>query len=309
MSEDNQGGEKMLCCASCGIAGGDDIKLKKCACKLVKYCSVQCQKNHRPKHKEACKKRMAELRDEILFEQPESSDVGDCPICCLPLPIEPEKSTLFSCCSKQICNGCSDANKIREYEGGLKPCCPFCRKALPNTEEEVNIQKMKRIEVNCPVALCQVGSERCHEGDYKTGFEYFARSAALGNVHAHYQLSTMYYSGDGVEKDEKKSVYHLRHAAIGAHIHARHNLGCTELRFGRMDTAAKHFIISAKLGDDKSLMPLKDLYKAGHVSKDDFAAALRGHQASVDATKSPQREKADEFRRDYLQREQWWNMY
>eukprot|EP00985_Skeletonema_marinoi_P020392 scaffold12117_cov76-Skeletonema_marinoi.AAC.2 len=34
------------CCASCGIAGGDDIKLKKCnGCYLVKYCSLKCQKD------------------------------------------------------------------------------------------------------------------------------------------------------------------------------------------------------------------------------------------------------------------------
>ena len=34
-------------------------------------------------------------------------------------------------------------------------------------------------------------------------------------------------------------------------------------------------------------------FKEGHVSKDDLAAALRAHQAAVDATKSPQREAAD----------------
>ena len=31
----------------------------------------------------------------------------------------------------------------------------------------------------------------------------------------------------------------------------------------------------------------------GIVSKEDYAAALRGHQAAVDATKSTQREKAE----------------
>eukprot|EP00986_Skeletonema_menzelii_P005632 scaffold2088_cov77-Skeletonema_menzelii.AAC.1 len=73
--------DTMLSCASCGAAGGDDIKLKKCtACYLVQYCSVKCQRDHRPKHKKACKKRMAELRDEILFKQPESNHLGDCPI-------------------------------------------------------------------------------------------------------------------------------------------------------------------------------------------------------------------------------------
>jgi len=33
-------------------------------------------------------------------------------------------------------------------------------------------------------------------------------------------------------------------------------------------------------------------FKAGFVSKDDLAAALRAHQAAEDATKSPQRELA-----------------
>ena len=49
--------ETTLSCASCGIAGVDDIKLKDCDdCDLVKYCSVKCQKDHRPKHKKECKK-------------------------------------------------------------------------------------------------------------------------------------------------------------------------------------------------------------------------------------------------------------
>ena len=30
-------------CASCGKAALDDVKLKKCACKIVKYCSIECQ--------------------------------------------------------------------------------------------------------------------------------------------------------------------------------------------------------------------------------------------------------------------------
>eukprot|EP00985_Skeletonema_marinoi_P003294 scaffold1373_cov134-Skeletonema_marinoi.AAC.4 len=73
----------MMFCASCGTAENENIRLKKCnACKSVRYCGVQCQKDHRPQHKRACKKRVAELRDEILFKQPESRHWGDCPICC-----------------------------------------------------------------------------------------------------------------------------------------------------------------------------------------------------------------------------------
>jgi hypothetical protein len=66
------------CCASCGIAEVDDIKLKKCAaCDLVQYCSDECQRGHRQQHEAICKERVAKLRDEILFRQPESSHCGE----------------------------------------------------------------------------------------------------------------------------------------------------------------------------------------------------------------------------------------
>ncbi len=74
-----------------------DVKLKKCACKLVKYCSVECQKNHRPQHKKACKKQAAELRDELLLTQPDGTHLGECQICYLPLPIDVKKWTIYSC--------------------------------------------------------------------------------------------------------------------------------------------------------------------------------------------------------------------
>lgn len=85
-------------CASCGKVEVDDIKLKKCtACKLVKYCSVACQKDHWKQHKRACRKRTAEFRDDRLFKQPDESHYGECPICCLPLPLEVQKSRINLC--------------------------------------------------------------------------------------------------------------------------------------------------------------------------------------------------------------------
>ena len=84
-------------------------------------------------------------------------------------------------------------------------------------------------------------------------------------------------------------------ATIGGSLFARNSLGTIEGKNGRYERAFKHFIIAAKLGDDDSLNALKEGYKKGYVSKEDFAAALRGHQAAVDATKSPQREKGEAF--------------
>ena len=105
-------------CACCGIAAVDDIKLKFCDdCDLVKYCSDDCQRNHREQHEEECKKRRAELHGKHLFDQPDSNHLGECPLCCLPVPIDESKSTMMGCCCNIICNGCCHANLMREFEG------------------------------------------------------------------------------------------------------------------------------------------------------------------------------------------------
>ena len=268
----------------------------------MKYCSVKCQKEHRPKHKKECKKRAAELKDEILFKQPESSHYGDCPICCVPLPIDMRESGLHPCCCKRICLGCSNENEKRELEGRLQHTCPFCRMALPKSEEEANELLMKRVEANDPVATCHMGKEKYDEGDFKSAFDYYSRAAAFGDEEAHYRLSVLYREGKGVENDEKKELYHLTEAAIGGHPSARHNLACFEGRNGRNDRAVKHYTIAANLGCHDSLNALKNGYNAGYVNKDGFTEALRGYQAAIEAMKSPQREAAAEFARWVVER-------
>ncbi len=105
----------------------------------------------------------------------------------------------------------------------------------------------------------------------------------------------MYLEGHGVEKDKKKEVYHLEKAAIGGHPIARFNLGCFEGRNGNIERAVKHWIIAASQGEDDSLGNLRIIYQEGLISKDDLAAAIRAHQAAIDATKSPQRDAAAAF--------------
>jgi tetratricopeptide (TPR) repeat protein len=291
----------MTFCAACGMPECDDITLKTCtSCKSVRYCSVKCQKNHRPQHKRACKKRAAELRDELLFKQPESSHLGDCPICMIPLPVDYENksNTINTCCSKTVCDGCFHANKMREMQAKLVEKCPFCRKPSP-TEEEIEENIVKRIEANDPVAICGQGVEYNKKGDYSSSFEYFTKAAKLGDIEAQYQLAGCYWLGQGVEKDEKKALFHLEEAAIGGHPFARHNLGIHEGKNGRIERAIKHTMIAACQGHDDSIMDLRMLYAKGSISKESFAAALRAHQAAVDATKSPQREVAEEYYREY----------
>jgi len=283
------------CCASCGIAANDDVKLKNCtACHLVKYCGVKCQREHRSKHKRECKKRAAELHDEILFKQPESSHHGDCPICCLPLSLDEQKSGMMTCCSKQICKGCCYANAMREIRESLEQKCPFCRHPLQSKDEDFGQNLMRRAEANDPVAMREMGKRRRNEGDYGKAFGYWKKAAELGDSEAHFQISVFYRDGKGVEKDVKKAIYHAEQAAIGGHPRARFNLGYEELRNRRIERAMKHLIIAANLGHDVSLRSLRE-YINIFVSEEDFAAALRAHQAALDATKSPQRVAGEAF--------------
>ena len=280
------------CCALCGIAEIDDVKLIPCdGCDLVKYCSDECQKDHESEHEEDCKRRAAELRDELLFKQPEDTYLGDCPICCLPLPLD-EKFSRMTCCSKLICQGCEIANGMRELRMMQVPTCPFCRESVPITDEDIDKRRMKRIEANDPVAMCQEGRVQYEKGDYSKAFEYCAKAAELGNAEAHPLLAYLYLKGQGVQKDEGKYIHHTEEAAILGDPGARYNLGIHEWKNGNFERAVKHFIIASAQGHSLSIKKLLKAFKEGYIEKEELAAALREQKAAVDATKSPQREKA-----------------
>ena len=165
---------------------------------------------------------------------------------------------------------------------------------MPKTQEEAEKQMMKRVAVNDPVAIRDMGIMHFEIEEYDAAFDYYRRAAELGDADAQYNLSIMYRKGLGVEKDEKKELYHLEVAAIAGHPDARHNLACYEWNNNKnVERAVKHLIIAANLGLDRSINVLKEFYKEEYVSKEDFASALRGHHAAVNSMKSPQREAAE----------------
>jgi len=286
-----------VCCANCGVAEIDDIRLKKCdgGCDLVKYCSDKCTEEHREQHEEECKNRVQEVHNDDLFTRPDGTHLGECPLCFLPMPLDPKKSTFKSCCSELICNGCVVANVKSNGIGR----CPFCREPAPYDMEEYDKRQMKRIKANDPAAIREMGARRLREGDYDTAFEYYTKAAELGDAAAHYQLGIMYYNGEGVEKDEEKRVYHYEKAAIGGHPEARYNLACVEEANGNMEKAVKHFIIAANLGLEESMKVLWWHYSEGNITKEDLDTTLRTHQAALDEMKSPEREAGEIFFRNY----------
>ena len=299
--------DEKLHCASCGITQVDDIKLKDCdSCDLVRYCGDACQELHLPEHKEECKKRAAELRDKLLFKQPESTYLGDCPICTIPLPLDDRKYVLRPCCCNFICEGCMHRSvQLAAGERSGFPKCPYCREPAPPASD-INRVFMKyirkRVKANDPTAMSLMGGNRCSKGDYNGAFELFRKAAELGHADAHYKLAELYCEGKGVEMDSRKEIHHLEEAAIAGHPKARHDLGIYAFTNDKRERAVKHWIIAANQGQDESIQCLKKTFELEgieggrrSVSKEDFAAALRGHHAAVKATKSPEREAAAAF--------------
>eukprot|EP00986_Skeletonema_menzelii_P009076 scaffold4052_cov132-Skeletonema_menzelii.AAC.4 len=185
------------------------------------------------------------------------------------------KSTSYSCCSKLICLGCFNAYQRQEVEGRRIKICPFCRKPIPFTDEEIEKRRMKRVEANDPNAISGEGRIRFFvKEDYRSAFEYFTKASDLGDANAHIMLAQMYRDGKGVENDRGKKIHHLEEAAVRGHPNARYNLGCDEWENGNTERAVKHFIIAATQGHDGSIKSLMVAFKvkAGFVSKEDLAA-------------------------------------
>ena len=240
-----------ITCANCGKGEESSSDLKACtACNMVKYCNRDCQIAHRPQHKKACKKRAAELRDEQLFFK-EHQPREECPICMLPPPLYSNRTgmTFYSCCGKDICNGCVHAIK----ESGAKDLCPFCKSPPSNSSEEEVKRVMKLMEKGNANANYQLGGYYAQGSmgmpqDQAKANELYLRAGELGFAAAYHNLGNSYYNGDGVEIDKKNAKHYSELAAINGHINARHNLGFLEGAAGNNQRAFKHFILAACAG-------------------------------------------------------------
>lgn len=288
-------------CAACGKEGDS---LKACtACFMVKYCNRDCQVAHRPQHKKACKKRAVELHDEKLFQAPPTKE--DCPICMLPMPLSNNKlchgvtTKYMPCCGKTLCSGCAIAEGFEMEEGNIKPWCSLCRVPLPESDEEIIKRYKKRMELNDAEAFNWMGLAYFDgtlglEKDINKAFSLWDQAAELGSILAYFNFATEYHQGETVEKDMDKALHYYILAAIGGHEISRHFLGLLEKRNRNKIRAMKHFMIAARAGYDYSLKEIGEGYKAGYVTKDDYATTLRAYQKSADEMKSKNRDIAAE---------------
>ena len=194
---------------------------------------------------------------------------------------------------KRVCNGCLLAALRR----GMFDTCPFCRTPAPADDASKLAMIQKRVDKGDAEAICLLG-DQYYLGDLGLAkdvprtIELYTEAAELGSLEAHTKLGLRYYNGDGVEEDKSKGIHHWQQAAMKGHALSRNMLGRVEYTNGNYDLAAQHWMISAKMGYEKSLKGIKIMFKDGHATKAQYADALLGYRDAVEEMKSPQREEA-----------------
>ena len=239
------------------------------------------------------------ISDDELFRDPPPKE--DCSICMLPMPFANElcgvKTIYMPCCGKTLCKGCVISAEKEMNEGNMKRWCPFCRLILPERKKEFMKRIKKRMDVNDAQAYLQIGLNYYHgltglTQDREKALELFNKAAELGSIEAYFNIALTTARGEVIGSPEK-ALHYMSVAAIGGHEVARHNLGLKEeTSNGSMERAMKHYIIAARCGYDKSLKKVGEGYKAGHVTKDEYANTLRAYQATVNQMKSKERDNA-----------------
>ena len=293
-------------CANCSKAESDDIKLKRCtACKIVRYCSRDCQVAHRPRHKKVCKKRLVELFEEDLFK--EHPERPECPICMLPLPFDESHRVFHSCCGKLLCSGCVHAKRKEDVRSGKewKDCgaCAFCRTPSSTTGKQIIDQLKRGIDRNDAPSMEQLATKYMNgkvdcsgriefQKDLEKAKELYQKAGELGYAEAYGWLGMIYNGYDGREKDAKKAKHYWTLGAIGGNLYARYNLAVLDWTSGNFSRACKHSLINVGAGSTISLKHVKQGLKQGYVTKDEYAEALRAYQKQHDETRSVMRDEA-----------------
>ena len=290
--------------AACGNGGkaetGEKELKKRASCKMVKYCCHDCQRSHWPKHESDFKKRAAaELLNGELFKDPPKRE--ECPICMLPLPLEPGQTNFQTCCGKLICCGCIHAQRKEDVKNGkygkyIQGACPFCREPEPTTDEMIVMRLKNGMKKNIPgfftcFARFYVEGDKGFPRDLVKGRALLLKAVELGCAKAYAKLAYSYIIDDNGEFDIKKARHYYELAAMGGDIPARYVLGCLDIQVGDLDRAYKHFEISAKAGLEDSLKPMLHGYKDGYITKDEYTEVFRSYQKKQEDMKSEMRDE------------------
>lgn len=241
----------------------------------------------------------------------------DCPICCVPLPVLEREKVYWDCCGKTVCYGCVIAQAVAAHESKSKSChgeCYFCRHPLglgAKTDKKTGKKKKGGRIITCQheikfaeegnrMAMYKVADyyyrgEKGLKKNKDEAIKWYHRAIDAGCADAALGIARYYEEGDGVPKDDDKYLFYLQKAC---------DLG-SPLAFLRMCTRYwPHDMVNVMLNYRKAAicgLGGKDIfeelhrgYRYGHITKEEYAATLREHQATLNEMKSDARDRYKE---------------
>jgi TPR repeat protein len=230
-----KGGKKTKCkvCAKDGCGALIDESNKCSRCRLVYYCSRDCQRADWKAHKAKCNAAVEEKAAQDARANKQSrmrtaakgagagagADANhdaveeECPIC-LDLLVDP-----LSPCPAQLKHRCCRVCVEKMREHGL-PACPLCREPMQDAEELLYEAVQLHLRAKRAVGEAKAGLQK----------QYVAMLRRVLAVDSHHRvaqsnLGYMYGKGEGVEKDAVQAVSWFRKAAVQGVAEAQNNLG------------------------------------------------------------------------------------
>lgn len=246
----------------------------------------------------------------------------ECPICMIPLPLDPNETGYMNCCGKLICSGCilSHIEVVGRKKMGL---CVFCRvDALVTTDKAILEQDMKLANTGNGEALRIVAGYYFHgkmglQQDKAEGLKWLQRALEAGCGKAAYNTGVNYLKGDGVEQDEEVAMEYFQKAADLGSVIAFYTLGNILMEKGEIEEAMLNYRKAAICGmsdecewlfaicglsddsifsslrtkEDRLFNMLRKGFKDGYITRDEYALTLRENQAACNDMQSEARIK------------------
>ena len=180
---------------------------------------------------------------------------------------------------------------------GSASICPFCREQaregdnLP--EKRMQLAKTGNHAVLFDIATYYFDGVGGYKQDKIEAVKWCQRAVEAGSARAAIKLASIYNAGDVVGNDDAKRLFYLKKACeIGSEPNAFCKLGRYLMDQGEIEEAMLNFRKAAICGmeDDHLFQLLRNGFKKGFITKDEYAFTLRENQAAAAEYKSAARE-------------------
>ena len=231
----------------------------------------------------------------------------ECPICMLLLPLRKLETNYCVTCGKTVCLGCMiSTGLVHKRDGGDRETaiekamtCPYCRSNTEVDDDKFRLEKeMQRANEGNGESMSRIATSYFDGGmglrqDKDEGLKWYYRALEAGNGLAAYCLGMCYWKGDGIEKDIEKALEYCQKSADLGYIPAFSLIGAILMNKGDIGEGMLNYRKAAICGESNELLfnVLRDGFKYGYITKDEYALTLRENQAACNEMKSDGRDR------------------